>query len=156
MKAGSVVQGVKGLVSAVLVSSLIGCASTQYDRSTGEVLDDKALGRRVHAALSDQPVYKFPDVHVHTYRGVVQLSGFVASQAQKEAATEIAQGVRGVAEVQNAIALAPLARGTRQDFIPGRENETNTVSVGRPDLSTGVTTGSFTNSVRTNRIDTRY
>lgn len=102
-----------------------GCASTRYERSAGEYMSDKTLIGRVNRALDDQPVYKFPDVKVNTFRGVVQLSGFVANDQQKEVATEIARRVRGVAEVRNDITIAPLAppdRSLVREYIPGRED----------------------------------
>src|SRR5438874_608196 len=79
---------------------MAGCASTRYERTTGEFVDDKRLIGRVKHSLNAQPVYKFPDVKVQAYRGVVQLSGFAATDAQKEAATEIARRTRGVAQVE--------------------------------------------------------
>ena len=94
----------------------------------GEYVDDQVMNRRVDHALNAQPVYKYPDVHVHSYRGVVQLSGFVASDAQRQAATEIAQRVRGVAQVENAISIAPLGDMTLKNYIPGRANDTNEVN----------------------------
>jgi hyperosmotically inducible protein len=111
-----------------------GCAGTRYDRSTGELVDDHILRDRVADALDDQPVYKFPDVKVHTFRGVVQLSGFVATDDQKKAAAEIAQRVRGVTRVENNILLAPLERDAVREYIPGRDaNTTNTSSRSQPE-----------------------
>src|SRR5688500_7709548 len=89
---------VASLGTVIATLALVGCKSSRYERSTGEFFDDKTLGARVKHALNAQPVYKYPDVKVNTFRSVVQLSGFVASSAQREAATEIAQRVRGVAE----------------------------------------------------------
>src|SRR6185503_9959823 len=83
------------LATATALMAVIGCSSTRYERSMGEYVDDQTLNRRVSHALNGQPVYKYADVHVHSYRGSVQLSGFVASEAQRDAATEIAQRVRG-------------------------------------------------------------
>jgi len=141
---------VAGLLAATVSLAVIGCSSTRYERSTGEFVDDQVLNRRVHYALNTQPVYKFPDVHVHSYRGVVQLSGFVASDQQKEAAVEIARRVRGVAQVENAISLAPLADTTVHDYIPGRENgDAGRTSTGAATGSSGVTYGRATNEVRT-------
>jgi hypothetical protein len=112
------------IATAVSVIALAGCASSRYERTTGEFVDDKMLGNRVKHALNAQPVYKYPDVKVQTYRGVVQLSGFVATDAQRGAATEIARQARGVTRVENNILLAPLEQTRVRDYIPGRA-ETN-------------------------------
>src|SRR5687767_8901822 len=110
MKMSRSVSGIAGLASAIAMLALVGCASSRYERSTGEYFDDKMLGNRVKHALNAQPVYKYPDVKVNTFRGVVQLSGFVASEQQREAASEIAERVRGVGEIENDIVVAPLER----------------------------------------------
>jgi len=105
--------------------AVAGCVSTRSERITGQDLSDKMLIGRVNRALADQPVYKFPDVTVNTFRDVVQLSGFVANEQQKEVAAEIARRVRGVAEVRNDITIAPLAPSERnrvREHIPGRED----------------------------------
>jgi hyperosmotically inducible protein len=75
----------------------------------GQSRSDKMLMARINRAFGDQPVYKFPDVRVNTLEGVVQLTGFVANEQQKEMASEIAHSVRGVTQVQNDIAIAPLS-----------------------------------------------
>lgn len=118
----------------------------------GEFFDDKMLTGRINSALDDQPVYKYPDVKVHTFRGIVQLGGFVATEAQREAATEIAQRVRGVSEVQNDIIVAPLERTLARDYIPGREQEgtagtTGARGTGAPPSERRATTGTNTNNL---------
>lgn len=83
-----------------------GCTTEQRSgRSTGEYLDDKTLNSKVRAALTDSAEYKFPDVKVESFRGTVQLSGFVANAAQKARAAEIAKSVRGVQTVDNKISV---------------------------------------------------
>ena len=93
-----------GLVTAA-VTTLTGCAGNQYDRSTGQYIDDKSISARVHEALSDNSEYKFSDVNVDTFRGTVQLSGFVNTSDQKSKAVEIAKGVQGVKDVENKITV---------------------------------------------------
>ena len=72
--------------------AFVGCATSSKDgdsankRTAGQYIDDKVLIQRVRAALGDSEVYKFPDVKVETYRGTVQLTGFVESQEQKRKA----------------------------------------------------------------------
>lgn len=143
---------------AGLTLVLAGCGTNnRYERSTSEFVDDKRLGQRVKTALNAQPVYKYPDVKIQTYRGTVQLSGFVATEAQKQAATEIARQVRGVDELQNDILLAPLDQVRVRDYIPGREGTsteraggTNEVDSARggTSLDSRTTTGSSTNTIR--------
>lgn len=90
-------------LSAATVTTVTSCAGDKYNRSTGQYIDDKSLAVRVHKALSENPDYKFDDVHVDTFRGTVQLSGFVDTSDQKSRAAEIAKGVQGVQEVSNKI-----------------------------------------------------
>ncbi len=92
-------------VLAGSVTTFTGCAGNQYDRSTGQYIDDKSLTVRVHSALSDNPDYKFSDVNVNIYRGTVQLSGFVNTMDQKSKAEEIVKGVQGVKDVENQITV---------------------------------------------------
>jgi hyperosmotically inducible protein len=87
------------------VAVFTGCAGDQYNRSTGQYIDDKSLAVRVHDALSDNPEYKFSDVNVNIFRGTVQLSGFVNTSDQKSKAADIAKGVQGVKDVDNQITV---------------------------------------------------
>lgn len=84
-----------------------GCAGNRYQRSTGEAIDDTGITSRVKGALGDDPVYKYPDVKVTTFKGTVQLSGFVDTRDQKGRAGDIARRVEGVRDVQNNVALKP-------------------------------------------------
>ena len=103
------IQGLCLLLGAGLLATTVmavtGCAGNQYDRSTGQYIDDKSLTMRVHSALGDNPEYKFGDVNVTVFRGTVQLSGFVNTAAQKSQAGEIAKGVQGVKDVENNISI---------------------------------------------------
>ncbi len=94
-------------LSLAAVTSFTGCAGNQYDRSTGQYIDDKSLTLRVHNALANNPDYKFGDVSVNVFRATVQLNGFVNTQDQKSKAEEIARGVQGVREVQNNLSIKP-------------------------------------------------
>ena len=88
-----------------LTGGLTGCAGDRYTQSTGEKIDDKADSSRVRAALSDDTQYKYENVKVQTFKGVVQLSGFVNSRDQKNRAGDLAKKVTGVKEVQNNITV---------------------------------------------------
>ncbi|HEY3760577.1 MAG TPA: BON domain-containing protein [Verrucomicrobiae bacterium] len=96
-----------GLMTTAAVTTTTGCAGNQYNRSTGEYIDDSSLKSRVTDALHDNPDYKFDGVNVDIYRGTVQLSGFVNTDDQKSRAEDIAKGVQGVKKVVNNISLKP-------------------------------------------------
>jgi hyperosmotically inducible protein len=89
------------VTATVLALGSAGCTGDRYQRSTGEYIDDKTIGSKVKAALfGDKEVSGFA-VNVDTYRGVVQLSGFVDTAEQKNRAGEVARAVQGVREVRN-------------------------------------------------------
>jgi hyperosmotically inducible periplasmic protein len=93
------------LSTAASVVMFTGCAGDRYNRSTGEYIDDKSIGLRVRDALNDNPEYKFSGVNVTSFKGTVQLSGFVDSWAQKNDATHIAGQVQGVKQVVDNITV---------------------------------------------------
>jgi osmotically-inducible protein OsmY len=88
-----------------LAGSITGCAGDRDTQSTGERIDDKGDSARVRSALSDDTQYKYDDVKVQTFKGVVQLSGFVNSRDQKNRAGDLAKKVEGVTEVENNITV---------------------------------------------------
>jgi hyperosmotically inducible protein len=90
----------QGAVLAALVT-LTACASTRTQQAPGEYIDDVALTAQVKMALADSPQVKARKVDIETFRGVVQLNGFVSSANAKTQATRLAQGVTGVREVRN-------------------------------------------------------
>ncbi len=99
---------VASLGAALALPALSGCASwsaKEGGRTVGQVIDDKETTKHVEKALSSSPVYKFSDVNVNTFDGVVQLSGFVNTQEQKQKAGEIAQHVQGANQVVNNITV---------------------------------------------------
>lgn len=89
------------LVCIGLVIALLGCASTQKRESTGEYLDDSAITTKVKAAILADSSLKVFQINVETYKGVVQLSGFVDSAQSVKKAGEVAAGVGGVRSVKN-------------------------------------------------------
>ena len=109
------------LVIALAIGAMAwtGCRTvgTEYERSTGQYIDDKTLVSRVQDALKADPVYKLDEVTVHTFRKTVQLSGFVSSQEQKDRAGDIATHVAGVQSVENNLSLkpSPLQQTQRED-----------------------------------------
>ncbi|WP_342773494.1 BON domain-containing protein [Azoarcus indigens] len=93
--------------AALALPLLAACAPTATRQSTGEYVDDATITARVKARLVDDPVVKAREVKVETYRGVVQLSGFVATAAEARQAVELARGVPGVQSVKNDILIKP-------------------------------------------------
>ncbi len=88
-----------------LVSMVTGCAGDRYHESTGETIDDTGISSRVKSALSNDAEYKYEDVKVTTFKGTVQLSGFVDTSAQKSRAGDLAKGVAGVKDLENNITV---------------------------------------------------
>lgn len=90
---------------AALALVLGACASTPHSKSTGEYVDDAAITAKVKSALIASPETKARQIDVNTYKGVVQLSGFVDDANEKAEAQRIAQHVEGVKEVQNKLSV---------------------------------------------------
>jgi osmotically-inducible protein OsmY len=86
---------------ALGTAAFTGCASSSTSESTGEYIDSTAITAKVKSALVSDDSVRARDVQVETFRGTVQLSGFVDNQAQKERATSVARAVQGVREVRN-------------------------------------------------------
>ena len=93
------------LGAVALVGGLTGCAGNRYTQSTGEHIDDSGTSSRVRSALSADTQYKYADVNVQTFKGVVQLSGFVNSRDQKNRAGDLARKVEGIKTVENNITV---------------------------------------------------
>lgn len=83
----------------------VGCSPNPTRESFGEYVDDATITTRVKKALADDRQVKATEVNVETYRGVVQLSGFVATDAEIKRAAELAQQVPGVRSVKNDVRL---------------------------------------------------
>jgi osmotically-inducible protein OsmY len=88
-------------VAVLLALLMVGCASTDTQESFGEYVDDTVITTKVKAALFNDPTLSGFEVNVETFKGRVQLSGFVSSQADINRAVEIARGVEGVTAVKN-------------------------------------------------------
>ena len=89
------------LFFALLLASLLGCASTSKQEGTGEYVDDTVITTKVKAAIFNEPTLKSTEINVETFKGVVQLSGFVSSQADINKAVAVARSVKGVTSVKN-------------------------------------------------------
>lgn len=86
-----------------LMAVLIGCSSTGTEKSAGEVVDDSVITGKVKTALTDDETTKARDIKVETHKGVVQLTGFVDTNAEKSRAGEVARTIDGVTSVRNDI-----------------------------------------------------
>ena len=86
---------------AVMLVSVLGCAGTPTQESTGEYVTDSWITTKVKAALVEDPLVKATEVNVETFKGAVQLSGFVSSQAAMNKAVQVTRGIKGVTSVKN-------------------------------------------------------
>jgi hyperosmotically inducible protein len=94
------------LAPFILGAFLVGCGGGESKRATGEYVDDKVISTRVKTKLGTElGAASAVDINVETYKGTVQLSGFVKSAQEKQRATEVAKSVPGVEKVVNNIAL---------------------------------------------------
>lgn len=104
-------SSLKALIAALLVAAtlpgLVACSPSPTRQTVGEYTDDATITTRVKAALVEDPNVSAAQVNVETYRGVVQLSGFVDSAANARRAAELARQVPGVRSVKNDIRTKP-------------------------------------------------
>jgi len=89
----------------LLMATALGCASTAKQEGTGEYVDDTVITTKVKAAIFNEPSLKSAEINVETFKGVVQLSGFVSSPAAETTAVEVARRVGGVKSVKNDMRL---------------------------------------------------
>jgi len=89
------------LMLLMLIASFVACASTSKQEGAGEYVDDSVITTKVKSQLAGDDFLKSFEISVETYKGIVQLSGFVDSQKAIDKAGEIARGVNGVKSVKN-------------------------------------------------------
>lgn len=89
----------------MLMLAFAGCAGTETSRSTRTYIDDKTISTKLEAQLAQDSITQAIQVEVETYKGVVQLSGFVDSAQKKDKVEQIARGVTGVKDVENNLKL---------------------------------------------------
>jgi len=90
---------------AFALVSVVGCAGTPKTEGTGEYVDDTVITTKVKSAIFAEPTLKSAEINVETFKGAVQLSGFVNSQADINKAIEVTRGVGGVKSVKNDMRL---------------------------------------------------
>ena len=93
------------LAGILFVAMALGCASTRTQEGTGEYVDDTVITSKVKAAIFNEPTLKSAEINVETFKGIVQLSGFVSSEAAENKAIEVARTVGGVKSVKNDMRL---------------------------------------------------
>lgn len=109
-------QQLKYIPAVILIGVLLttfGCASTTNNSDTnankkesaGEYLDDSVITAKVKAAVLNEETLKSAEINVETYKGVVQLSGFVSSMSDINKAVEITRNIKGVSSVKNDMQL---------------------------------------------------
>jgi len=95
------VKGFGAILTTLLLMAAVGCASTKTHEGTGQYVDDTVITTKVKAAILEEPGLKSSEINVETFKGVVQLSGFVSSSADISTATKVANAVAGVTSVKN-------------------------------------------------------
>jgi osmotically-inducible protein OsmY len=93
------------LAGIQFVAISLGCASARTQKGSGEYVGDTVITSKVKAAVFNEPSLKSAEINVETFKGVVQLSGFVSSQAAESKAMEVARTVGGVKFVKNDMRL---------------------------------------------------
>lgn len=90
---------------ALTLATAAGCASTSNQAGTGEYVDDAVITTKVKAAIFNEPTLKSSEINVETFKGEVQMSGFVSSQADINKAVSLARDIKGVVAVKNDMRL---------------------------------------------------
>ena len=93
------------ILATFLLMASLGCASSRTQEGTGEYLDDTVITTKVKAAILGEPGLKVSEINVETFKGVVQLSGFVNSREDINKAVRVARAVNGVTSVENDMQL---------------------------------------------------
>jgi osmotically-inducible protein OsmY len=93
------------LLSTVVLMTTLGCASTRTQEGTGEYVDDSVITTKVKSAIFNEPGLKSSEISVQTFKGTVQLSGFVSSRENINDAVRVASAVGGVKSVTNEMQL---------------------------------------------------
>ena len=93
------------LFATVVLVAMLGCASTRTHEGTGQYVDDSVITTKVKSAILSEPGLKVSEINVETYKGAVQLSGFVSSRGDIDNAVRVARAVNGVTSVKNDMQL---------------------------------------------------
>jgi osmotically-inducible protein OsmY len=93
------------LIGLVLVSFISGCSATRHQESTGQYVDDSVITTKIKTLIASDDFLKSFQISVETYKGTVQLSGFVNSTQASARAAELAKSVDGVKSVKNSLVV---------------------------------------------------
>lgn len=93
------------ILMAFTLMTVVGCQTTSTQEGTGEYIDDTVITTKVKAAILNDPILKAAEINVETYKGIVQLSGFVSSHAAADRAVVVTRGIGGVKSVKNDMRL---------------------------------------------------
>ena len=93
------------LLAVTAMAAVLGCAASPTQESSGQYVDDSVITTKVKSAIFNEPALKSAEINVETFKGVVQLSGFVTSQANIVTAADVARSVNGVKSVKNDMRL---------------------------------------------------
>ena len=97
----TLIKKISALVFLGILISLSACAGSETKESTGQYVDNSILTAKVKAAIFNEPTLKSSEITVETFKGEVQLSGFVSSIEQTNKAVEVAKTIPGVTVVKN-------------------------------------------------------
>lgn len=92
-------------LAVAALATVVGCAATRTQESTGQYVEDTAITTKVKAAIFGESTLKSAEINVETFKGTVQLSGFVNSESDIQKAVSVTQGVGGVTSVKNNMRL---------------------------------------------------
>ena len=98
-------KSISAVFLAIALATTLGCAPTATKEGTGEYVDDTVITTKVKAAIFNEASLKSAEINVETFKGTVQLSGFVKYQADIVKAGDVARGVNGVKSVKNDLRL---------------------------------------------------
>jgi len=98
-------KALASILSIIVLATTMGCATSRNHEGTGQYLDDSVITTKVKASILNEPGLKSSEINVETYKGVVQLSGFVSSAADIQSAIKVAEHVDGVTSVTNKMQL---------------------------------------------------
>ncbi len=97
----NITRKLASLAGIALMATALGCASTSTSEGTGEYVDDAVITTKVKTAIFNEPTLKSAEINVETFKGKVQLSGFVNSKQDVDKAVMVARTVKGVDSVKN-------------------------------------------------------
>lgn len=101
----SLLRRTLAVASFTVFAALAACASTAGQEGTGEYVDDAIITTKVKTAILNDPELKMTEINVETFKGKVQLSGYVNSQADIDQAITVTRTIKGVNSVANDMRL---------------------------------------------------